>query len=176
MKNKLLTFAGTLALLGALGHFYAKPLLAQARAVLMLNVDDAGRTPYQFFLTIRGDCSFGNLCQGIVPSVPNGKRLVITNITGFLSSTAPGGTLIQLGLSGSINVPLTFSGPLLGSNYFTYNQQGLAFYDVGDRPKPFLLVGAARDTINDAELTLSGYLLDCTTGPCNAILPPPSLQ
>jgi hypothetical protein len=174
MTNKLLTFAGTLVILVALGHFYGKPLLAQVRAVLMLNVDDPGRTPYQFFLTMQGSCPINNPCQGNVPAVPVGKRLVLTNITGFLSSSSPGGTLIQLGLGRSINVPMTFSGPLLGSNFFTYNQQGLAFYDGGDRPRPFLLVGSAGNTNNDAELTLSGYLLDCTAGPCNAILPPPS--
>ena len=34
MKNRLLTLAGALALLVVLGKFYAKPLLAQAPAVI----------------------------------------------------------------------------------------------------------------------------------------------
>jgi hypothetical protein len=70
MKNKLLTFAGALALLAVLGHFYAKPLLAQVRAALVQNVDEPGRNPiplgYQAVTS-----------SGANFSVPAGKRYVI---------------------------------------------------------------------------------------------------
>ncbi len=42
MKNRLLTFAGALALLAVLGHFYAVPLMAQVRAALVKNTGRAG--------------------------------------------------------------------------------------------------------------------------------------
>jgi hypothetical protein len=85
MKNKLLTFAGALALLATLGHFYAKPLLAQVRAALVQNVDDPGRIPYQ---GVRA-CFFqsNNFCTVNFPPVPAGKRLVITHVSGFLRET-----------------------------------------------------------------------------------------
>lgn len=48
MKNKLLTFAGALALIAMLGRFYAVPAFAQAiRAAVVKNMDEPGRTPYR---------------------------------------------------------------------------------------------------------------------------------
>jgi hypothetical protein len=49
MKNKLITLAATAALLAVLGHFYAKPLMAQVRAALTQNIDEPGRNPYWIF-------------------------------------------------------------------------------------------------------------------------------
>jgi len=76
MKNKLLTLAGALALLAVLGHYYAKPLLAQVRAALVQNVDEPGRNPIPLgFQTVTGT-NFTNF------SVPAGKRYVIEAFTG----------------------------------------------------------------------------------------------
>lgn len=47
MKNRTMMLAGTLMLVAVLGKFYVPPLLAQARAALVKNVDEPGRTPYQ---------------------------------------------------------------------------------------------------------------------------------
>ncbi|MBV8728955.1 MAG: hypothetical protein JO336_04010 [Acidobacteriia bacterium] len=46
MKNKLLTLGGAAALLAVVGHYYAKPLMAQVRAALVQNVDEPGRNPF----------------------------------------------------------------------------------------------------------------------------------
>ena len=51
MKNKLLTFAGALALLALLGHFYAKPLLASV-AALVRDVDNGALQPVNFKITV----------------------------------------------------------------------------------------------------------------------------
>ena len=74
MKNKLLTFAGTLAVIAVLGHFYAKPLLAQVRAALVQDVDQPARAPFQ----ARVDVSLGSggLGSGQV-TIPAGQRLVV---------------------------------------------------------------------------------------------------
>ena len=76
MKNKLLTFAGALALLAVLGHFYGKPLVAQVRAALIQNVDEPGRNP----LDLRVD---GNGFATV--SIPAGKRYVIEAFSGDCS-------------------------------------------------------------------------------------------
>lgn len=68
MKSKILTFAGALALLAVLGHFYGKPLVAQVRAALIQNVDEPGRNP--LILAVSGN-SLATV------SVPVGKRYVI---------------------------------------------------------------------------------------------------
>ena len=71
MKNKLMTLAGGLALAGLLGHFYAKPLLAQVRAALVQNVDEPARHVWTF----AGYCAFSNTY-----TVPAGQTLVIEEV------------------------------------------------------------------------------------------------
>jgi hypothetical protein len=84
MRNRLLTLAGALALIAVLGHFYAKPLLAQVRAALVQNVDEPGRNPIPLgFLSVIGNSEADF-------SVPAGKRYVIEAFTGrcFLDSAS----------------------------------------------------------------------------------------
>ena len=76
MKNNLWTLAGALALLAMLGHFYAKPLLAQVRAALVQNIDEPGRHPYQ--ATVILDSAVNPF--PFFPDVPVGQRLVIEQI------------------------------------------------------------------------------------------------
>jgi hypothetical protein len=71
MKNKLLTLAGGLALLALLGHFYAKPLLAQVRAALVQNVDEPARHVW----TMAGNTGVNNTY-----TVPAGQTLVIEEV------------------------------------------------------------------------------------------------
>jgi hypothetical protein len=75
MKNKLLTFAGVLALVGVLGKFYAPPLLAQARAALVQDVDQPARAPFQ--VTVPVNINNFNFTP---VSIPAGHRLVIDYI------------------------------------------------------------------------------------------------
>ena len=76
MKNKLLTFAGALALLGVLGNFYAPPLMAQTRAALVQDVDQAARAPFQVTVPV----NITNFTYTPV-SIPSGKRLVVDYIS-----------------------------------------------------------------------------------------------
>ena len=84
MKNKLLTFAGALVVTAALGHFYAKPLLAQVRAALVQDVDQPARAPFQALL-IFGSSGLTNV------TIPPGQRLVVDFITVGGAANAPGG-------------------------------------------------------------------------------------
>jgi hypothetical protein len=72
MRNRLLTFAGALALLAVLGKFYATPLMAQVRATLVQDVDQPARAPFQVTVPI----NINNFTFTNVP-IPTGKRLVI---------------------------------------------------------------------------------------------------
>lgn len=76
MKNKLLTFAGALALLGVLGKFYAPPLMAQVRAALVQDVDQPARAPFQVTVPI----NINNFNFTPV-TIPAGHRLVIDYIS-----------------------------------------------------------------------------------------------
>jgi hypothetical protein len=77
-----LTFAGALALLAVIGKYYATPLLAQARAALVKNIDEKGRIAYEAdsscFVTAPG------VCTASFPPVPPGKNLVIEYISAGL--------------------------------------------------------------------------------------------
>lgn len=76
MKKKLLSLAGALAPLVLLGHFYAKPLLAQVRAALVQNVDEPGRNPITLF-GIGGASNLDINKYEANFTVPAGQRYVI---------------------------------------------------------------------------------------------------
>jgi hypothetical protein len=76
MKNRLLTFAGFLALLAVLGKFYAPPLMAQVRAALVQDVDQPARAPFQVTVPI----NINNFNSTPV-TIPAGKRLVVDYIS-----------------------------------------------------------------------------------------------
>jgi hypothetical protein len=82
MKNKLLSVAGALALLAVLGHFYAKPLLAQVRAALIQNIDEPARNPIGFSDNNAGAEDFWK--------VPAAKRYVIEQYTAFCETSSTG--------------------------------------------------------------------------------------
>jgi hypothetical protein len=73
MKNKLLTLAGALAVIAVLGHFYAKPLLAQVRAALVQDVDQPARAPFQTHV----DLFLGPGGGSAQVTIPPGQRLVV---------------------------------------------------------------------------------------------------
>jgi hypothetical protein len=76
MKNRLLTFAGALALLAVIGKFYAPPLMAQVRAALVQDVDQPARAPFQVTVPV----NWNNFTTTAVP-IPSGKRLVIDYVS-----------------------------------------------------------------------------------------------
>ncbi len=82
-KNRLLILAGVLALLAVLGKFYTEPLLAQARAALVSDVDNPARGFVQFsrFVGPSVGTSTHDWRQDLQYVVPGGKRLVIDNIS-----------------------------------------------------------------------------------------------
>jgi hypothetical protein len=88
MKNRLLTFAGALAVLAILGKFYAVPLIAQVKAAIVQDRDNPARQPFNFFSVAQGAAS-GNqfVASATLPAVPAGKRRVIVNFFANVATT-----------------------------------------------------------------------------------------
>src|ERR1022692_2551234 len=131
MKNRLLTLAGTLALLAVLGKFYAVPVLAQVRAALVKNIDERGRNPYIQHL---GCFSNGTQsCTAFFPTVPANKRLVIEHVDGTVQTPD---TLFYVSFAGNSAItqfaffPLQSTDP---SNFKTYvaSQPFLTYAEAG---------------------------------------------
>jgi hypothetical protein len=91
MKNKLLTMAATLVVLTGLGHYFAKPLLAQVRAALVRDVDNPALQPVMF--------PIGDNPQTF--HVPAGKRLVIEYVS--WRGTVNQGFVVAVGLNVKTN-------------------------------------------------------------------------
>jgi hypothetical protein len=87
MKNKLFTLAGALTLFAVLGHFYAKPLMAQVRAALIKNLDERGRNPYS--PTLVCVAIQGGGCEADFPTVPAGMRLVVEYVDLSVQGDSP---------------------------------------------------------------------------------------
>lgn len=155
------------------GVFSVGPAIAQTvRAALVSNVDDPGRIPYQ----ILGSCFFSGTtdCHSNLPPVPARMRLVITQVSGYVQENLPGGTFIAPVLSGGkgrIQIPVAFQGSASGLNYFSFNQVDTMFVDAGQSPRVEFFLGAIPSQNSGVEFTLTGYMLDCMTGPCAAIAP-----
>jgi len=74
MKTQLLTLAAALALFAVLGKFYAIPALGQAvRAALVQDRDNPARTAFTVKVPV-------NDITSPFPTVPPGKRMIITNM------------------------------------------------------------------------------------------------
>ena len=96
--------------MAAASVLFAPPVLAQARAALVMSIDEPGRNPYQeqqSNVTCRGS----TVCGFNFAVVPAGKRLVLTHINGYVDTAA--GTLPNGFVSAS------FGGPAYATLAFT---------------------------------------------------------
>jgi hypothetical protein len=170
MKNKLLMGAAALALFGVLGHFGAKPLLAQIRAALVKNIDEPGRSPYQSTksCSIAATNVLGLLLCDLTP-VPTGKRLVIQHISSYM--TCPSGCFINYFkivraanafiVDDSAFIPPPSQAPLVPGN--CCGTSGLVNLDVrlylepGDTPEILISFEQYPATVVS---TVTGYLVD----------------
>ena len=90
MTNRLLT----LALAAALQTLYTPQLFAQARAALVKNVDEPGRSPYQAVQMTFNNCGVYGFAY--FPAVPAGKRLVVTFVSGQFQLTTTSKVYVRL--------------------------------------------------------------------------------
>jgi hypothetical protein len=159
MRNRLYLLAGAMILVVALGQFFAKPLLAQVRAALVQNVDEPGRSPYQE--SQFNFCPTGSVCDYNFAAVPPGKRLVLTNVSGFVDA--------QFGTLPNVWVTKIFSGLFVffpgtrqtvhpGATRIVYNSEVKMYFDAGEQPNLTIgLPAGSTDRLLASRLTLGGY-------------------
>lgn len=159
----------------------AREALAQTiRAAITKNVDEPGRTPFQFFLQARrGDPECGvNFCGFYLPVVPANKRLVITNFscTIHLQSGVTVQHLRLLTYDASYNIlsqvtmpyqPASYpADPISANNPIRYvvNEQIRWYVEAGQRPLLDFHTsgGAGLDTSWPNPFLVTGYLVDLT--------------
>ncbi len=133
MKTKLLTFAGAVALLAVLGHFYAVPLMAQVRAALVKNQDERGRNPY--IQTLNCANPTGPQCEANFPAVPANMRLVVEHVNVWVGTAT---ALQQVVITGNNTFEYPFlqqQGADLGGNIiYVANQPLLTYFEAGETP------------------------------------------
>lgn len=163
MKKRLLLGAAALALLSALGHFGAKPLLAQIRAAWVKNIDEPGRSPYQS--SSLGTSKY-TTCDVAFSPVPAGKRLVVESLS--VLADIPVATNVGLGQFITANDSdgiLRFVASLsyfnfssAGSTVWISNPKVTAYIESGLRPVATLAVDGGKSCYLQG--VLSGYLID----------------
>ena len=136
---------------------------------LTSSVDDPGRLAYQS--SGFGDCSPGPTfgCEISFSAVPAGHRLVVQHVSGGFRD--PTGVIVQLGSTTSGNVESVFSHFLAISvnSLSAFDQPVLMYVDAGDYPEVNLSNLGSTAFSPLFEMTLTGYLLDCTASPCAQI-------
>jgi hypothetical protein len=152
--------------IGAVCTLAAPPALAQARAALVQSVDEPARNPYQETLS-NTTCRTTTVCAFDFTTIPAGKRLVLTHISGYVDTA--GGTLPNVFVSSSFGgsqyatLALTgVRGPTsgLGTRIFI-NHNVLAYYGAGESVRGVYHVNGTGDTMSGgALLTLTGYFIN----------------
>jgi hypothetical protein len=140
--------------------------------VLFVNVNDPGRIPYQSVAA--NSCSATpSSCQIALTSVPNGHRLVIQHVSVFaLADLASTTAAVQVPLQNGfplISFPATVipDPRIAGTGDVIVDQSVHAYFDAGQQPAVFVRVSSGG--MGTVEVSITGYLLDCTIAPCAAI-------
>lgn len=163
MKNRLLTFAGALAVAALLGKFYAIPALAQAvRAALVQDRDAPARQPYlstpQFTTFIPTSGNFSGAFRGFTnaPDVPAGKRRVINGVSAVIN----GGGVCSVTTTWGGGANTTFQTSLFPGNGNS-SAAGIAGVQLVQNPGEVVQVSVACPLqATFAQISLTGYDID----------------
>lgn len=167
MKTKFASFQTLpVALALAAAALCAPPVLAQTRAAFVQSVDEPGRNPYQQSLS-NVSCRGTTICSFDFAVVPAGKRLVLTNISGYVDTAA--GTLpsgfVSSGFGGNEYATLAFTGvrgpnSALGVRIFI-NHAVKAYFGPGEPINGRYHINGSGDTMSGGALmTLTGYFVN----------------
>lgn len=154
------------ALMGALSlalcTLVAVPAQAQTRAALVQNIDEPGRSPYQEFGRVACE---PRRCTYSFFTVPAGKRLVVTNISGMTFVSAgnyPTGELASAFGDGSVMFTAVRGADVGGgATQMFVNLQTLLYFRPGDTPRLIMqFMGTTPDTFPaTGQMTLTGYYI-----------------
>jgi hypothetical protein len=152
MKNRIMTTAGGLAVLGVLGQFYAKPLLAQVRAALVSSIDEPGRIPYTTAISSTGTTGSGAVFFA-GSAVPANRRLVSTFVSGNIATGDTSATGVQEFFSSRQGQERGLV-PVGSAN--TLSQPAQIYFNAGETPTVFTNKPPQG---GGSEVIVSGYLL-----------------
>jgi hypothetical protein len=159
MKNRLLTFAGVLALLAVMGKFYAVPLLAQVRAAIVQNLDERGRNPYTALLPCYSAST--NSCTAFFPAVPANTELVIEHISMSVDTPTALSNVDFYGNAAQASPLLTLQGAdSAGNSIYIANQPLLAYFSAGQTPSIAVFAKSAAFEFVSGSVTLTGYTVN----------------
>jgi hypothetical protein len=135
------------------------------------NADEPGRIPYQSTKNNTGACPATGTCFFNFGLVPAGRRIVIQRITGLNGFVGTPDRVTVLLNNGS-GLPLQhFYAPFVGSASF-FTQEVLSYFDAGQLIEVQINAFPATHAggLIAQHVTLSGYILDCSTaGSCAPI-------
>ena len=137
------------------------------KPLLNSSIDDPGRVPFQSSIENAGKCS-GDSCLWLFGPIPAGHRLVVQHVSGSINFNAPPGAAEVLLNNGTS----TFFAPLNSAVLFSaFDQPVLAFFDGPQSIGVQILVfgGGFATGPQTQDMTLTGYLLDCSAAPCAPI-------
>ncbi|HSC56892.1 MAG TPA: hypothetical protein VLC51_06790, partial [Nitrospira sp.] len=130
----------------------------------IVNIDEPGRTPYQ--TAAFGHCN-GTVCHATFEAIPAGHRLVITHVSGTISSSdaVPDGTRVLLSMSNGVQFMSAPVSPFIPGVFVGGFDQPVEFYvDGGESPTVQANIGVSGiDVFNPS---LIGYELDCAKVSC----------
>jgi hypothetical protein len=134
--------------------------------LMVVNLSDRGRTPYQ--ATTNMPCGNGG-CNGSFPAVPSGHRLVVEHLSASFLGTAQSPVVASVFSPSPGGFLLSFVVPLqAGGTAAAFDQPILVYFDAGIQPSAGLSSLTA-PMLGGGTISLSGYLVDCTLGPCAPI-------
>jgi hypothetical protein len=142
--------------------------------VLFLNVNDPGRIPYESYITLM-TCGGDQVCDVQFGGVPGGDRLVVQHIaiagTVNTASTLAFANVDDIGTPGLpgfatiAQFPVPVIAQTSGASVIV-DQPVLIYFDAGHAPAVAVHLNSASAIISTARVTLIGYLLNCSIGPC----------
>jgi hypothetical protein len=147
---------------------FASPMggaLADKPVDRVSSVDDPGRIPYQ---SVAQQGAGGTQFNFKFPGVPPGHRLVIEHISGDLLFQSPPTRDVQAAALVSFGAASAFF-VSFSNETVLFDQSVQLNVNAGDSPAVFVKADNGTDAPTAGNLTLTGYLLDCTSIPCAQI-------
>lgn len=150
---------------GAAASLCAAPAFAQTRAALVQSVDEPARNPYQETIA-NVNCRGSTVCNFSFSVVPAGKRLVVTNIAGYLDTSAGGlpNCFLSSGFGGSAYATLPFTG-VRGPNTaiggrIMLTHSVLAYFGPGEPVNAFCQSSVGETLSGGAQIMLTGHFVN----------------
>jgi len=143
---------------------------APSAPLLFRNADDPGRIAFQSSVNMSGQCSGSSCFFTFQPTGGTGYRLVVEHVSGgFDFIGVPDQITVSIGGSAFRVTPNAAS-----SEFTAFDQPVLFYFDLPQVFQAFVAAaggGAVFDSGQNVSqnITISGYILDCSAAPCAAI-------